>query len=360
MEHVGIDVHKKHSQICLQHEDGTLHETRVPTTRDGLGSVFDGRARCKILVESSMVVEWVARYLEELGHELIVADPNFAPMYATLNKKVKTDRRDARALLDACRQGTYRPAHRCSDEQRAVRWLHGARELLVAQRTELMTLTLARLTAHGIVPRTGETKSFEERVGDADVPRDLQEHIEPFLAVIARLNAQISALDEQVVGLHVKDANVKRLMSVPSIGALTASCFVAALDDVARFTDAHQAEAYLGLVPFVSTSGETKKGYRPGAITKAGNRYARVLLVQWAWRIMRSKDERVAPLRKWAEAIARRRGRTVAAVALARKGAGILFAMWRDKKEYDVEAIKSRRRTYNLVSTRLTSEAPAQ
>ena len=42
----------------------------------------------------------MARCLEGLGHEVIVADPNFAPMYATRARKVKSDRRDARALAD--------------------------------------------------------------------------------------------------------------------------------------------------------------------------------------------------------------------------------------------------------------------
>src|SRR4030095_5247554 len=63
-------------------------------------------------------IEWVARCLEAFGHEVIVADPNFAPMYATRRAhKVKTDRRDARALAEACLLGAYRPAHRLSDPQ---------------------------------------------------------------------------------------------------------------------------------------------------------------------------------------------------------------------------------------------------
>ena len=50
-----------------------------------------------MLIEASTDSEWVARCLEALGHEVIIADPNFAPIYATRSRKVKTDRRDARA-----------------------------------------------------------------------------------------------------------------------------------------------------------------------------------------------------------------------------------------------------------------------
>jgi transposase len=66
-----------------------------------------------------------------LGHEVVVADPNFAPMYATRTRKVKMDRRDARALQEACLLGAYRPAHRLSDAQRHVRGRLAVRDALV-------------------------------------------------------------------------------------------------------------------------------------------------------------------------------------------------------------------------------------
>lgn len=111
MEHIGIDVHKKTSQVCIQTSDGQLVERRLATTREALTKLFADRKRAKVLMEASTDSEWVARWLEELGHEVIVADPNFAPMYSTRSRKVKTDRRDAQALCDACRLGAYRPAH---------------------------------------------------------------------------------------------------------------------------------------------------------------------------------------------------------------------------------------------------------
>ncbi len=121
MEHIGIDVHKNSCQVCILSEDGELVERRIKTDRASLHALFEDRPRARILIESSTESEWVARYLEDLGHEVIVADPNFAPMYATRSKKVKTDKRDARTLCEACRLGAYRPAHRTSDKQRDVR-----------------------------------------------------------------------------------------------------------------------------------------------------------------------------------------------------------------------------------------------
>ena len=105
---------------------------------------------------------------------------------------------------------------------------------------------------------------------------------------------------------------------------------MATLDVVTRFASAHQVEAYLGLTPREYSSGEQQ---RRGRISKTGNARMRYLLVEAAWRVLRTNAPAAAPLRAWAEGIAQRRGRSIAAVALARRLAGILYAMWRDGKE---------------------------
>jgi transposase len=140
MEYIGIDIHKNSCQVCVLTEGGQLVERRIKTERVSLYALFGGRPRARILVESSTESEWVARCLEEFGHEVIVADPNFAPMYATRSKKVKTNKRDARTLCEACRLGAYRPAHRTSDRQRNVRAHLAVRETLVRTRAKYISL----------------------------------------------------------------------------------------------------------------------------------------------------------------------------------------------------------------------------
>src|SRR5499427_991953 len=132
MDHIGIDLHKRERQI----------RTEPQRFAEALG----GRATAQVLLESSTESEWVARCLEALGHHVVVADPNFAPMYATRTRKVKTDRRDARALAEACLLGAYRPAHRLSDAQRHVRARLTVRDALVRTRTRY-TRSFARCCA---------------------------------------------------------------------------------------------------------------------------------------------------------------------------------------------------------------------
>ncbi len=120
---------------------------------------------------------------------------------------------------------------------------------------------------------------------------------------------------------------------MPGVGLIVASTFVSVIDEAKRFRNAHAVGAYLGLVLGEMTTGGPSKR-RLGSITKQGNTMARVMLVQSAWLILRSRDVD-DPLRRWAENIAKKRGRRIAVVALARKLAGVLWAMWRDGTVYD-------------------------
>ena len=161
----------------------------------------------------------------------------------------------------------------------------------------------------------------------------LEAELAPLRALWAPVNTQIAAADARLAHVAAGDPVVGQLMTAPGIGPVTAVAFVATLDAVTRFTSAHQVEAYLGLTPREYSSGEQQ---RRGWISKTGNARMRALLVEAAWRVLRTKDPAAAPLRAWADGIAQRRGRSVAAVALARRLAGVLYAMWRDGKDYRV------------------------
>ena len=121
MEYGAIDLHAKESQIRIVTGDGTVVcQRRIATTRERLADVFRDRTPMRILLESGTGSEWVAQHLETLGHEVVVADPNYMPMYGQRSRRIKTDRRDVAALAEANRLGIYRPAHRtaCSSRSR--------------------------------------------------------------------------------------------------------------------------------------------------------------------------------------------------------------------------------------------------
>jgi len=331
MDRIGLDLHKRESQLCVLTEDGEVIERRIVTSRERFTAVLGGRTSARILLEASTESEWVARHLESLGHEVIVADPNFAPMYATRRRGVKTDRRDARTLAEACRLGAYRPIHRASAVQRHVRAQLAVRDALIRTRTRYVSVVRALTRRDGLRLASGGPEHLEAKLAALPLAPPLQAEIAPLRVVLDPLNAQITAADEQLAAVATADPVVERLRTAPGIGPVTAVAFVATLDVVTRFGSAHQVAAYLGLTPREYSSGEQQ---HRGRISKTGNPRMRALLVEAAWRVLRTTDSAAAPLRAWADRIAQRRGRSVAAVALARRLAGILYAMWRDGTDY--------------------------
>jgi transposase len=339
MDHGAIDAHKKESQICIAEEGGRLVEKRIASSRERLRAEFGKRPRMRILIEASTESEWVAQTLEELGHEVIVADPNYAPMYATRSRKVKTDRRDARALAEACRLGAYQPAHRTSAEQRHMRDLLAVRDALMKSRSQYIVLIRSLLRIRGLRVRTGSAENFLTRLPWSEMPVRLQESIRPLVQVLEEINRQLACNEKVVLQASKPNPVIRLLGTAPGVGVVTAVQFVATLDQVERFDNAHQVQAYVGLVPREMSSGEKQ---RRGGITKTGHRRTRAVLVQAAWSLWRSKDPASKPLRQWMERIAARRGKKIAAVAMARRLAGILYAMWRDGTEYQVELLGKR------------------
>src|SRR5215208_6841843 len=141
MVYGAIDLHARYSQIRIVEADGrVLRDTRLLTNRERLVEMFTGHGPMRILLETGTESEWVAQALEGAGHEVIVADPNYAPMYGEIRRKVKTDRRDVAALAEANRRGWYRATHRVSAAQRALRQQLQSRRQLVQMRAGTIAL----------------------------------------------------------------------------------------------------------------------------------------------------------------------------------------------------------------------------
>jgi transposase len=331
MDRIGIDLHKRESQLCTITDDGELVEQRIVTSRERFSAVLGARPPARILLEASTESEWVARHLESLGHTVIIADPGFAAMYATRSKRVKTDKRDARTLCEALQLGAYRAVHRASDAQRHLRAQLAVRDALVRTRTRYVAIIKAAVRREGLRLPSGEAEHTVAKLAALPLTAHVRDELAPLVALWAPLQAQLSAADAHLTALAVQHPVVARLRTMPSVGPVTALAFVASLDDVTRFQSAHQVQAYLGLVPSEYSSGDHRLR---GRITKRGDARMRWLLVETAWRILRSPNAALAGLRAWALAIAARRGKRIATVALARRVAGILYAMWRDDASF--------------------------
>ena len=275
MDHIGIDVHMVSTQVCILGGDGVLQEFRIPTTRDRLVETFGAMARARVLLEASTESEWVARCLERVGHEVVIADPGFAPMYATRSRKVKTDRRDARCLAEACQLGAYRAAHRTSDASRHLRDLVLTRKLQVRMRSQTIVTLRSLLRREGFRLRSGAVSSFRTRLRELEVPGEIAEVMAPLVDLIDTLTASIKQAESRVADQLALHPRAARLTTVPGIGPVTAITFHATMDDTSRFSSARAVRAYLGLVPSERSSSEKRQ---LGHITKRGQSELRRLI----------------------------------------------------------------------------------
>ena len=335
MDFIGFDLGKVSSQVCISTEGGELVERRIRPDREQIGKLLGGWPGARILIEASTESEWVARFLEGLGHEVVVADTNFAPMYATRSRRVKTDKRDARTLAEACRLRAFRAAQRTSDGQRHVRAQLEIRETMVRTHAKYISLVSTLLRWDDFRISSGASRNFLARLEAMELPENLLTEVAPLLELMRVLNEQIKRADERLAEVVKSDEVVARLCTVPGVGPVKATSFASTLDDVSRFSDAKQVRAYLGLVSSKYSSGERQQR---GGSSKAGSGRARSMLVEAGWLILRGRNPATEALYEWGARIAVRRGKKVAAVALARKLAGILYAMWRDGTSFTAQA----------------------
>jgi transposase len=273
----------------------------------------------------------VAQHLEGLGHEVVVADPNYAPMYGQRTRRIKTDRRDVAALAESNRLGVYRQAHRVSEPQRDVRRRLRVRDQLVHVRRQAINLLRAQLRSEGVRVPTGAAETFVARFTASTASTAVRDAMAPLLELLAAVAPLITQAERWTRHAAHADPVARRLMTAPGVGPVVALAFQATVDDVGRFATPGAVASYLGLVPREDSSGERQ---RKGAITKAGPSRMRALLIQSAWHLWRSPAGS-ATLHAWAQRLGERRGRRIAVVALARRLARILWAMWRDGQDFE-------------------------
>jgi transposase len=327
MEHVAIDLGGRESQICVRAQDGTIVEERRWKTGE-LGRYLKRRPASRVVLETCAEAFSVADEAQAQGHEVRVVPATLAPALGVGERGTKTDTRDARKLSEVSTRIDLPSVHVPSSEARERKRLCGARDSLVQARTQLINHVRGALRTERVRIRPGKTETFVKRVQDSC--RSVPGHLTAVLTAIEQLSEHIAALDKQVAQTAENDATCQLLMTMPGVGPVTALRFVATVDERKRFESAHKLEAYLGLAPGEDSSSDRKR--RTG-ITKAGPTAMRWTLVQAAWAARRAKGKH--PMLLWAQAIELRRGKRVAAIALARKMAGILYAMWRDRLPYD-------------------------
>jgi transposase len=335
MRSVALDLGVK--KVCLSEAKGgkIVHRATVRSVGELLPLLGPDTEPARVAIEACREAWAVHAKLTEWGKDVCLVDTTRSRQIGIGQHGRKTDRLDADHLALALEQERLPAAHLLSPARQEMRHHLGVRRMLVESRAQAVTTIRGIVRAQGERLPSCDVESFIKNVREASLSEATRLLIGPALVVLETLEAQIAVVERKLDQRCAREPVIQQLCTTPGVSLIVAAAFVSVIDEAHRFTNAHQVESYLGLVPNEDTTGGRQ---RLGRITKAGNPYLRALLVQAAWCVLRQRNPN-DPLKQWGEAIAARRGKRVAVVAVARRLAGVLWAMWRKDTVYDAARI---------------------
>lgn len=335
MRSVALDLGRKKIAYCEVSAGKVVARSMVtgwPSLEPLLGPAA---APARVAIEACREAWFVHAKLTAWGNDVLLVDTTRSQKLGIGQHQRKTDRIDAEVLARAVESGGIPVAHLLSPHRQELRRQLGIRRALVETRAQYVTTVRGVACEQGVVLRSCDPEQFVSNLRKTTLSEPLRTTIEPLLATLEPLETQLAAVEQQLFALCAKEPVITLLSTIPGVGPIVAASFVSVIDDAGRFGSAHHVESYLGLVPSEKTTGGKR---RLGAITKQGNTYLRAMLVQSAWVILR-QSARVDPLQRWALAVVERRGKRIAVIALARRLAGVLWAMWRNNTVYEPELV---------------------
>jgi transposase len=335
MRTVALDLSAKKISYCEVRDGAVIDRTTVSSLRALLDRLGPDTPPTRVAFEAGIGAWSIHDELLAWGHQPFMLDTTRVRELGVGRGRRKTDRIDAETMALALERGGVALAHVVAPHRRELRHLLSTRRALVKARTTSAITIRGVLRARGESLVTCNPATIVKRLAEAKLTEATRALIAPLVPVLDTIDAQLRVVEAQLDASASREPAIQLLRTMPGVGPITAATFVSVIDWPERFRSAHQVEAYLGLVPAEDSSGARE---RKGRITKHGNRSLRMLLVEAAWSTLRARAPS-APLKAWAEVVAERRGRRIAAVALARRIAGILWAMWRKNAAFDAAKI---------------------
>jgi transposase len=316
MVYVGMDVHRKRTQVAAMDQQGTeILNRNLPNDVGQIAPLLMSLGDSddiSVVFEAAYGWGWLVELLDDLGIDTHLAHPK--AVKAIASARLKNDKVDARTLAHLLRTDLLPEAWIAPRGVRDLRVVLRHRCKLVRYGTSLKNRIHAVLADQGIkVPDVGSVWSGPGRtwLEALELPLLQRAVVEDYLTALDALEPAITRLERDIRSLANPDARVSALSQLPGVGTLTAMVLVAEIGDVSRFATARKLCAWAGLTPTVRNSDRT---VRHGRITKQGSTWVRFVLGEAA-----HKAKSRPPFAVTYARIAQRRGTNIATTAIARK-----------------------------------------
>jgi len=335
MEHyVGLDVSLKLTSICVVNETGSIvREGVVDSDPEAIAAFVRSNAPSVVRVglETGPTATWLWTEFKRLDLPIVCIDARHAK--AVLKMQInKSDRNDAAGIARIMQTGWFKEVRVKDLDSHAVRALLASRALLVKIKRDLENQIRGLLKNLGLVIGRAKFNVFAVRAEELIENRpELIAAVRPLLEARKAIEQQVGELDRKVLKLARNDVQVRRFMTAPGVGPITALCFKATIDDPTRFKRSRSVGAYIGLTTRRHASGEIDWS---GRISKCGDAMLRMYLFEAAG-VLLTRVPKWSALKAWGTRLAKRNGLRKAKVAVARKLAVILHRMWIDGTEFN-------------------------
>jgi transposase len=332
--YVGLDVSLKQTSICVVDQTGSVvREGVVDSDPEAIAGFVRAKAPgvVRIGIETGPTTTWLWTELKRLDLPVICIDARHAK--AVLKMQInKSDRNDAAGIARIMQTGWFKEVRVKDLDSHAVRALLASRALLVKIKRDLENQVRGLLKNLGLVIGRAKFNVFSVRAEELIEGRpELVAAVRPLLKARHAIEQQVDDLDRKVRKLARYDAQVRRFMTAPGVGPITALCFKATIDDPARFKRSRSVGAYVGLTSRRHASGEVDWS---GRISKCGDAMLRMYLFEAAG-VLLTRVQKWSALKAWGTRLVKRNGLRKAKVAVARKLAVILHRMWIEGTEFN-------------------------
>lgn len=327
---VGVDLAKQVIQVHSVDQAGQVVTRRALPRRSFLDWCAKLPAGCLVVMEACTGAHHWARQLSSLGLQVRLIAPHLVAPYRLQGKSGKNDANDAAAVCEASSRPQMHFVPVKTVEQQGILAVHVSRQGWEKDRTACINRIRALLAEFGLVVATGPEKlrlQLPELLEDGanEMPGVARLTIQRLAHQWRQLDEDIAWCDQQIC-LHARsNVRARQAQTLLGIGPLGASALVATVNDFAQFKSGRQFACWLGITPSQHSSGGKS---RLGGITKHGDSYLRMLLVQGARSALFCSTPREERVWLWAQELKQRAGWQKAAVALAAKNARILWAMF--------------------------------
>lgn len=332
-QYVGLDVSLKQTWISVRQNRQRIWRGKCSSHPRAVAEAIRQHAPNAVLVvfETGSLSTWFYHDLTAAGLPAVCIDAGHAKA-ALDTAPNKTDANDADGLSLLAEAGFFREVRVKSWEAMQVRTLVGGRAQLSGISSDLSNQIRGLMRTFGLVVPKGGGRIFEANVRALLEGQEvLAGSILPLLEAWRAVRAQAAALDRQLVAVARKSPACRLLMTIPGIGAVTALSYTAMIENPAHFANSRAVGAFVGLTTRGYQSGEVDYD---GHISRRGDKHVRALLYEAAT-VMLTRVRSASALRSWGLKLKQKVGFKRAAVALARKLAVVMHAMWRDGRVFD-------------------------